>query len=165
MRSRRPLKLDSDIQLRVDTVFELALNLLGGPRLLKRNPRSELEVHEMLRKGIPAASVIHLVDALQTLSGPDICEKGLGISYRTFQRFKEHQTKLIDREQSGRAWRFAEIMGKVTSILGSREEAERWMREPAIGLDRRIPIDLLETPAGAKLVEEYLGRIEHGVYT
>jgi putative toxin-antitoxin system antitoxin component (TIGR02293 family) len=36
--------------------------------------------------------------------------------------------------------------------------------QPAIGLDQRPPIDLLTTPAGVELVEDYLGRLEYEVY-
>jgi len=32
-------------------------------------------------------------------------------------------------------------------------------------LDQRKPIDLLATHVGAEVVEEYLSRIEYGVYT
>ena len=44
-------------------------------------------------------------------------------------------------------------------------EAERWLAQPALGLDRRKPIDLLKTHPGARLVAQYLTRIEYGVYT
>ena len=49
-------------------------------------------------------------------------------------------------------------------MLGSQAEAEQWLERPAIGLDRRRPIDLLATPAGIELVEDYLERLEYGVY-
>jgi putative toxin-antitoxin system antitoxin component (TIGR02293 family) len=57
------------------------------------------------------------------------------------------------------------ILARVTRVLGSQEEVEQWLGRPAIGLNRQRPIDLLTTPAGAKLVETYLGRLEYGVYT
>jgi putative toxin-antitoxin system antitoxin component (TIGR02293 family) len=50
-------------------------------------------------------------------------------------------------------------------VLGSQDEAEQWLRRPAIGLEQKRPIELLTTPAGVKLVEEYLGRLEYDVYT
>jgi putative toxin-antitoxin system antitoxin component (TIGR02293 family) len=50
-------------------------------------------------------------------------------------------------------------------VLGSQQEAEQWLERPAIGLDRRRPIDLLATPAGVELVETFLERLEYGVYT
>ena len=49
-------------------------------------------------------------------------------------------------------------------MLGSRTEAEQWLERPAIGLNQRRPIDLLATTAGVEIVENYLERIEHGVY-
>jgi putative toxin-antitoxin system antitoxin component (TIGR02293 family) len=61
--------------------------------------------------------------------------------------------------------KFAEIFARATSILGSKEEAEQWLERPAIGLDQRKPIDLLATPAGVELVEDFLARLEHSVHT
>jgi putative toxin-antitoxin system antitoxin component (TIGR02293 family) len=48
--------------------------------------------------------------------------------------------------------------------LGTQAEAEQWLEHPAIGLNQRRPIDLLGTPAGVALVEDYLLRLEFGVY-
>ena len=88
------------------------------------------------------------------------------MSVRTLQRHKPAGPVVrLDVQQSGRAWKFAEILAKATRVLGSQEEAEQWLKRPAIGLDRQRPVDLLTTPAGAKLVETYLGRLEYGVYT
>jgi putative toxin-antitoxin system antitoxin component (TIGR02293 family) len=72
--------------------------------------------------------------------------------------------KPLTPEQSGRAWKFAEILAKATLLLGSQEEAERWLERPATGLDQQRPIDLLATPAGVAIVEDFLLRLEHGVY-
>lgn len=63
-----------------------------------------------------------------------------------------------------RAWKLAEILAKATLIFASKEEAEQWLEHPAIGLDQRKPIDLLATPAGVGLVEDFLARLEYGVY-
>ena len=71
----------------------------------------------------------------------------------------------LSPEQSGRAWTFAEILARATALLGDRAEAEAWLDRSAIGLDGRKPIDLLATPAGVALIEDYLTRLEHGVYT
>ena len=67
-------------------------------------------------------------------------------------------------EQSGRTWKFAEILAKATAVLGSQEEAEQWLERPAIGLNQRRPIDLLATPAGVEMIEDFLERLEFGVY-
>jgi uncharacterized protein (DUF2384 family) len=52
-----------------------------------------------------------------------------------------------------------------TGALGSQEEAEQWLKRPAVGLNQERPIDLLTAPAGVRSVEDYLGRLEHDVYT
>jgi putative toxin-antitoxin system antitoxin component (TIGR02293 family) len=72
--------------------------------------------------------------------------------------------KSLSPEQSGRTWKVAEILTKATSILGPKEEAEQWLERPAMGLDQRKPIDPLTTPAGVELVEDFLVRLEYGVY-
>jgi putative toxin-antitoxin system antitoxin component (TIGR02293 family) len=56
------------------------------------------------------------------------------------------------------------ILAKATEMFGSQQEAEQWLERPAIGLNRRRPIDLLATPAGVELVEDFLKRLEYGVY-
>lgn len=42
-------------------------------------------------------------------------------------------------------WLFAETLAKATDVFGTQERAEEWLAKPAMGLDRRRPIDLLQT--------------------
>lgn len=139
-------------------------NLLGGARILRHRLRSPLDVHEAIVQGLPGAALTHLIGKLVILRDPASLEKAVGISVRTFQRRKGAPAKLLSREQSGRTWKFAEILAKATGVFGSQQEAEQWLERAAIGLDQRRPIDLLATPAGVKLVEDFLERIEYGVY-
>ena len=89
----------------------------------------------------------------------------MGVSLRTMQRKRGDAAKRLSTEQAGRTWQFAEILARATQVMGSQEAAEHWLERPAIGLDRNSPIDLLATPAGTKMVDDYLTRIEYGVYT
>jgi putative toxin-antitoxin system antitoxin component (TIGR02293 family) len=91
-------------------------------------------------------------------------EKAVGISLRTYQRKRDALDKPLSPEQSGRTWKFAEILARATAIFGSQAEAEQWLERPAIGLEQRRPIDLLSTPAGVETVEDHLTRLEYGVY-
>mgnify|MGYP000992974216 CR=1 FL=1 len=56
------------------------------------------------------------------------------------------------------------ISKTATGVLGSRKLAKEWLSKPAIGLDGRRPIDLLDTPAGIEAVVVLLTRMDHGVY-
>jgi putative toxin-antitoxin system antitoxin component (TIGR02293 family) len=145
--------------------FTRAAELLGGDRVLRRRIGSMLDVHELLLKGLPVAALNFLVSNLQSLRDPDRLEKATGMSLRTFQRRREADGKPLSQEQSGRTWKFAEILSRATDVFGSQAAAERWLEQPAMGLDHNRPLDLLATPAGVELVEQFLTRLEYGVYT
>jgi putative toxin-antitoxin system antitoxin component (TIGR02293 family) len=118
----------------------------------------------MLLRGLPGKSAVHFLGSLSSLHGKVSVEKALGMSLRTFQRRKDMPIKPLSHEQSGRSWKFAEILAKATVVFGSQEEVEQWLERPATGLDRRRPIDLLATPAGVEPVEDFLERLEYSVY-
>ncbi len=147
-----------------DIELERVVHLLGGTQVFRHPPRTSLDAHEMLLRGLPGEALTHLIAGLVILPKTTSLEKAVGMSLRTFQRRREQPSKPLSKEQSGRTWKFAEILAKATEVLGSQEEAEQWLERPAIGLDRRRPIDLLETPAGVELVETFLTRLEYGVY-
>ena len=125
--------------------FKLVMDILGGPKVLKWKLRGPLDAHELLLRGLPGAALTYLVDSLVLLHDPVSLEKAVGISLRTFQRRKADPAKLLSLEQSGRAWKFAEILAKAT-CCGFTAEAEQWLERPAIGLDQRRPIDLWRQP-------------------
>lgn len=145
--------------------FDQLINLFGGPRVLKHRLSSPLEAHEMILKGIPSAALERLVTHLLVIDPSDAFEKALGMSERTFQRHKADHSRALSTEQSSRIWSFARILTRATAVFGSQEQAEKWMIQPAMGLDRQRPIDLLATAAGRDLVQEFLERIHYGVYT
>lgn len=138
--------------------------LLGGAKVLRHPLRNPLDAHEMLLQGLPGEALSHLFENFVVLRKPASLEKAVGMSLRTFQRRKDVPKKPLSPEQSGRAWKFAEILAKATAVLGSQEEAEKWLERSAIGLNQRRPIDLLSTPAGVEMVEDFLTRLEYGVY-
>lgn len=144
---------------------EGAANLLGGPATFKAGLTSRLDAHEQILSGFPSSALVSLSDKVLIIRKADNFEKALGLSLRTFQRRKKDVTaKRLSPDQSGRAWKFAEILDMATDVLGSQQGAEEFLERPAIGLDGRRPMDLLASPAGIELVETYLGRMKYGVY-
>lgn len=139
-------------------------SLLGAPSTFRKVPESPLEAHQMLLNGLPSRALFHLIENLASLRWDDSFAKAIGMSHRTYQRHASAGAKPLSPEQSGRTWKLAEVLAKATSIFGSKQEAEQWLERPAIGLNQHRPIDLLATPAGVELVEDFLVRLEHGVY-
>jgi putative toxin-antitoxin system antitoxin component (TIGR02293 family) len=145
-------------------VLKRTAALLGGTAVLRRQVNSRLDAHELLVEGLPGKALVHLLEKLVVLDFDASVESAVGMGLRTLQRHKRAPAKPLNPEQSGRTWRFAEILAKATDVFGSQREAETWLERPAVGLDQRRPIDLLATPAGAELVEDFLTRLEYGVY-
>jgi putative toxin-antitoxin system antitoxin component (TIGR02293 family) len=150
-----------------DVVISRTVKLLGGRQALHCQIQNRFEVHDLIKKGLPGRALNHLVSHVAILQGPHrgTLEKAVGISLRTCQRRKDDPGKPLSPEQSGRTWKFAEILGRASEVFGSQTEAEKWLERPAMALDRRKPIDLLSTPAGVETVEDHLTRLEYGVYT
>jgi putative toxin-antitoxin system antitoxin component (TIGR02293 family) len=139
------------------------VSLLGGAQILRRRVNSPLDTHELLLQGLPEKALSHLVSGLTVIKWASL-EKAVGMSLRTYQRRKEAPEKPLSQEQSERTWKFAEILAKASAVIGSQEDAEHWLKSPAIGLNQERPIDLLATRAGAEMVESFLKQLEYGVY-
>jgi putative toxin-antitoxin system antitoxin component (TIGR02293 family) len=101
--------------------LEQTVRLLGGSHTVRRPLKTPLDVHEVLVRGLPAAALQRLVDNLVVIHSPAALEQAIGMSIRTIQRRKKRgATKPLSREQSGRTWKFAEILAKATAVLGSQ---------------------------------------------
>lgn len=142
-----------------------AFRLLGGANTLNRTMVSPLDVHDLLIQGISSKALTYLVKQVGFLSSDELLSKAIGISLRTLQRHRANESDHLSPEQSSRAWRFAKLLAKASTVLGSQQAAEEWMLAPAYGLENRKPIDLLASSEGADLVDEHLTRMEYGIYS
>ena len=55
------------------------------------------------------------------------------------------------------------MVARAEEAIGDVEKARRWLRKPNRGLRGRTPLELLENDVGVRIVEQTLGRIEHGL--
>ena len=140
------------------------VEFLGGRQVFKKSITSKLDVHEVIQRGLPGGVLIYMVKHIQTMKPLDVGH-AVGVSIRTVQRRSGSPQKPLSQDQSGRAWKFAEVLTKATEVFGSQSEAEKWLTTPAVALDQHRPVDLLSSPAGVEMVEQLLGRLEYGVYT
>jgi len=136
--------------------------LFGEGKNLKAT--SAFELHSMMEKGFPSDRVIVFVQSYSQFRDHQVFAKIIGLSERTVQR-RIKKPEPLTAEQTNSTWRLASVLSKAEDILGDRQQAVNWMTSPAMGLEGRAPIDLLTTQMGFELVEDFLTRMEYGVYS
>ena len=122
-----------------------------------------LGAHDLVAKGISVAEARQVMAGF-TLIPHEQFYRVLGITERTMQRRAASRTKTLDANASDRALRLMTVLNQAIDVLGSQEAAERWLSSPAMGLDQRVPIDLLQSSEGTAMVKVLLSRMEYGVY-
>ena len=122
-----------------------------------------LLAHDLVTEGLPVTVARRFMATFHILDR-DMVLRAVGVSERTLQRGKT-EDKLLDTNASDRALRLFSVTQQAIEVLGSRETAERWLSTPAMGLDRRKPIDLLQSTEGTELVKTLLTRMDYGIYT
>lgn len=124
-----------------------------------------IDLHEKIVRGFPSRTMVNLVNGFRIIK-LDEGFRALNISSRTWHRIKANgkQGAALDADQSSRVWNLAEVFSKATEVFGSRDDAERWLDSPAIGLNSRRPIALMVSPQGAELVKTLLDQMAAGVY-
>lgn len=138
--------------------------LLGGPKVLRCKSFELVDVHHAILQGLPAATLMRLKKSLVYLDMADLA-RTFGVSERTIRRHVERNSERLGTALGSKVWRFAELLARATMVFGGQEKAERWMNSNVMGLDGWRPIDLLQTSVGAQLMDDFLGRLEYGVYT
>jgi putative toxin-antitoxin system antitoxin component (TIGR02293 family) len=81
---------------------------------------------------------------------------------RTLARRKENGEDLTVAE-SDRVLRIQHISSMAERIFGDHEKAHRWLRKRSRVLNE-VPLVLLQSETGARLVEEELHRIAYGIF-
>lgn len=121
---------------------------------------SQMDLHHIVLAGLPAAQVAQFLSAFKSIPKSELLAV-LGVSKRTLQRRK---ALTLPPAVSGAVLDMAGILRTAVSILGSREEAEHWLAQPAVAFRGQRPIELLATRQGTQLVRNQLACMEHGVY-
>ncbi|MDA8327248.1 MAG: DUF2384 domain-containing protein [Nitrospiraceae bacterium] len=135
------------------------LGLKDSELKLKEKDKGMLAFDALIRKGIPYAKV-RLVKAALNLTDNEFADY-LGISLRTLQR-KRDSHKALSISESDRLYRMAKIYALAVIVLEDEEMARKWLHRPQRGLGWKVPIQVIQTEAGAQEVEDLLEKIEFG---
>ena len=136
------------------TLYSLMGGKLGVPRI-----RSDEDLASLVQKQLPATAVRALVRG--GLSDAEVYQ--LIVPRRTLaHRMAKHQP--LSKEESDKAVRVARITAMAEQVFGEPERAWRWLRKPKQRFDRKTPLEMLATDAGARLVEEMIVQIDYGMF-
>ena len=87
----------------------------------------------------------------------------LVVPKRTLARRKAGNEPLTV-EETDKALRLERIAVQAERVFGAPEKAHRWLRKVKRELRGETPLAYLASEAGARVVEEMLFRIEHGIF-
>jgi putative toxin-antitoxin system antitoxin component (TIGR02293 family) len=87
----------------------------------------------------------------------------LVVPKRTLAR-RQAAGELLTVEETDKAMRLERIAVQAERVFGDAEKAHRWLRKPKRALKGETPLAYLASEAGARVVEEMLHRIDHGMF-
>ncbi len=120
--------------------------------------RSDHDLVTLVERRLP-------VRTLTSLTNHGLAEQeiyALVLPRRTLaHRRAKHQ--LLTREESDKVVRLARITSLAEQIFNDEKKAARWLRQSKRRFGSNTALDLLTTEAGARLVEEILYQIDHGM--
>jgi putative toxin-antitoxin system antitoxin component (TIGR02293 family) len=142
-------------------IAEATAAALGGRDVLDADVHSDFDLAAAAMRGLAPQAAAKLVE--NGLLSPDELYE-LVIPRRTFdRRISDHQSLTV--AESDRVMRIARAIVRAAAAIGDSKKAAAWLRSANRSLRGFTPLAMLETDAGARLVERALGRIEHGVYS
>jgi putative toxin-antitoxin system antitoxin component (TIGR02293 family) len=138
--------------------------LPGAAKWLRggRGTWSELELARLIAEGIPTSVLTDVVE-LGVLTRDEVTR--LIVPRRTLAHRKRRREHLSP-EESDRLARVLHLYDiALQTFDGDADKASAWLRTHNRALSGEIPLNLIVTSTGARLVEDALLRIEHGVYS
>jgi putative toxin-antitoxin system antitoxin component (TIGR02293 family) len=144
----------------VDNLARIA-EFLGGAHTFRRQVSSPRDWLAVILERFPVAAIDALA-ARHLLERDEIHR--LIVSKRSLERRRASRDRL-SRDETDRAERVARVLSQALDVLGDDAKVRRWLHAPNSALAGDVPLDLLETEAGARHVETVLGRLEYGIYS
>lgn len=135
--------------------------ILGGPAILGRHLSRQSDLVDIVRSGLPHSSLAAVMAVLHLSA--DSLSTALALPKRTLSRRKRQDRLTAD--ESDRLMRLARVAAHAIGVLGTSEKAANWLKKPNRALGSVTPLSQMDTEAGVRMVEQVLGRIEHGVFS
>lgn len=122
--------------------------------------RANPDVIAHVRRGFP----VRVIDRLSKALGMPQARLLSLVALPQATYARRRASKRLSPQESDRIYRIASVYRDVVRFFAGDEDAAReWLTSSAIGLGNKVPVDLLDTAAGAEVVRTLIGRLESGV--
>ena len=126
---------------------------------LGQSIKSESELAQLVQRRIPTKIVSNFVaHGLTRDEFHDVV-----IPLRTFKHRKTRAEDL-SIDESDKALRMARVLALAEDVFANREKALAWMRHSKRRFGGQTPMHMLQTEAGARLVEQMLIQVDEGMF-
>ena len=121
-------------------------------------PATEADILRIIEDRLATSAITRLTDLGFTRAEIDSSV----IPSRTLVHRRSRREKLT-LEESDRVMRIMRVLASTEKVYGSRERALAWLRKPKARLEGRVPLSLLTSDTGSRIVEELLIQIDEGM--
>lgn len=119
----------------------------------------------LAKEGFKIDDVRSMVSASELYSSLGIIKRIVGTRSSKVRRHNEASTPArLNAQQSAVAYQFAKALEHAINVFGTIGLAEEWLARPCRYLAGNAPVDVIDIHFGFSAVEDYLERIELGVY-
>lgn len=126
---------------------------------------SQVMVYKLTVKGFELKDVQDMLSTSDLYSTNKVMSRIIGKSIRTLQRQgSSKQPAHLNAQQSAVAFQYAKVLEHAIHVFGTQKLAEEWLGRPCKYLEGDVPLNVIDNPIGFQTVEDYLERIEYGVY-
>lgn len=154
-------RVDPSARSRTERVGKNPVELL----LHGRSGDTRLAIIQYTKEGFSLTDVRNMLSTSQLYMEHGLVQRITGKSLRTVQRLsKGGEAVRLNQQQSTVAFQYAHTLEHATRVFGTQQLAEDWLKKPCRYLDDNIPLELIDNTLGFQVVEDYLTRVEYGVY-
>lgn len=87
----------------------------------------------------------------------------LPVSKRTIEKTKDQE--LLSPVVSDRVLQIASLYQFGSNVFGNTQKFQEWLQSSLIALGGKTPLEFINNDTGISMINDLLGRIEHGVYS
>jgi putative toxin-antitoxin system antitoxin component (TIGR02293 family) len=142
----------------IEPIVAVVYGKLGGRSALGVEIASEVDLARVVSARIPLRALVY-VQRNGFFSDAEL--QHFVIPART-RRHRREKKERLTVDESDRLVRLTRIQALAEDVFADSVKANRWLREPLGELGGTPPLELAQTEAGARVVEQILAKVDWG---